>query len=155
MATRTCTKCGETKSAEEFSRNRRNKSGYSFWCRPCTREYCRLYYQKHQERLRKRGTDWNRKNKRQIRNAQLKRCFGITIEQYDMMYKNQEGCCAICRKHRNKFKRRLHVHHDHKTGWIGGLLCHGCNTGLGSFEDKKDLLIKAIHFLGQQKRGVR
>jgi hypothetical protein len=48
-------------------------------------------------------------------------------------------------------EERLVVDHNHKTGMIRGLLCHRCNTGLGHFEEKIDLLHNAIEYL---RRGI-
>jgi hypothetical protein len=41
----------------------------------------------------------------------------------------------------------LCVDHSHRTGKVRGLLCIECNTGLGRFEDKLQILINAIHYL--------
>jgi hypothetical protein len=78
----------------------------------------------------------------------LKNRYGITEEQYDEMYEKQNGKCAICFKPAElKSKKRLNVDHDHSTGKVRGLLCSSCNRGLGLFEDSKDVLISAQHYL--------
>lgn len=64
------------------------------------------------------------------RNYNLIKRYGITEEDYQNMYKSQDGCCAICRKHASSFKTRLNVDHNHKTGKIRGLLCYRCNKFL-------------------------
>jgi hypothetical protein len=56
---------------------------------------------------------------------ELKREFGITVEQYRKMLEHQGGKCATC-GHPPKI-RRLSVDHDHKTGRVRGLLCGICN----------------------------
>lgn len=53
----------------------------------------------------------------------LKQC---EVERY-VMYRLQEGKCAICKRHESEFKRRLSVDHNHKTGKVRGLLCFQCN----------------------------
>jgi hypothetical protein len=63
------------------------------------------------------------------RSRKLRRLYGITPDQYDVMLLRQEGKCAICRR-MPKTKRRLHVDHDHKTGRVRGLLCVWCNYRL-------------------------
>lgn len=72
--------------------------------------------------------------------------YGITPEQYKDMHETQQGKCAICNTE-PKTKRGLHVDHDHGTGKVRGLLCHGCNVALGSFKEDVTLLNKAIEYL--------
>lgn len=62
------------------------------------------------------------------REYHLMRTYGITMEQYDELLEKQDHKCAICQKHENQFKRKLHVDHDHHTGEVRGLLCYHCNN---------------------------
>ncbi len=41
-----------------------------------------------------------------------------------------------------------------KTGAIRGLLCHACNTGLGSLGDTIDAVERALNYLRQPKSGM-
>lgn len=68
------------------------------------------------------------------RNEYLILNYGITLKQYDELFRKQKACCAICGRHDSQFKKRLGVDHDHKTGIIRGLLCTGCNIVLGHYE---------------------
>lgn len=52
--------------------------------------------------------------------------YGITGEEYWLLYASQGGRCAICRKGRG-LSRRLSVDHSHETGEVRGLLCSFCN----------------------------
>lgn len=56
-----------------------------------------------------------------------KRNYGITWKHREIMLKNQNNCCALCSKHENLFKRRLHVDHNHKSGKVRALVCYRCN----------------------------
>src|SRR5438445_9289465 len=58
----------------------------------------------------------------------------LSKEEYDAMSEYQRGVCAICGKEPTDGER-LAVDHDHATGRVRGLLCRGCNTGLGHFTD--------------------
>jgi hypothetical protein len=89
--------------------------------------------------------------KRNEKNRQLRIKFGITSEQYTEMFIKQNGCCAICNKNQNEFKRKLAVDHDHKTGKIRGLLCSNCNTILGKLNDNSETLLNAIQYLNKYK----
>lgn len=75
----------------------------------------------------------------------LKKKYGLTLEQYQQMFENQNGKCAICQEEEKG--RLLPVDHDHSNGKVRGLLCGNCNRGLGLFKDNKDLLQKAANYL--------
>lgn len=81
-----------------------------------------------------------------LRETQLQRKFGITTADYDRMVEAHGGSCAICRKP-CQTGRRLAIDHCHQTGIIRGLLCQGCNTGLGKFQDDPALLNAAAAYL--------
>lgn len=87
-----------------------------------------------------------------IRRANYKRSFGISVEEYDLMVLKQDNKCAICAIHQSQEKRRFAVDHDHKTGKIRGLLCINCNRGIGALKDSSELLEKAIDYLTQKMR---
>ena len=60
----------------------------------------------------------------------------------------QKGRCAICgRTSREADTPRLVVDHDHATGKIRGLLCNGCNAGLGFFGEVATRLLAAVEYL--------
>jgi hypothetical protein len=99
---------------------------------------------------------YNSKNQDKIKKYALKRCFKISIEEYNNLWQKQNGVCALCGNPETVMYsngkitklRALAVDHDHKTGRIRGLLCHFCNVGLGHFKDDKNLLLKAIEYIG-------
>ncbi len=66
---------------------------------------------------------------------QNKRKRKITPNLYDKMLEAQGGLCAICKTDKPGGKGDFHVDHNHVTGAIRGLLCHNCNTGIGSLGD--------------------
>ena len=72
------------------------------------------------------------------RTVGLLKKYGITPEQWEEIYDNQEGRCFICGKHQSQQNRRLCVDHNHKTGKVRGLLCVSCNAKLGWFENNFD-----------------
>lgn len=61
------------------------------------------------------------------RNNYLLKRYGITEDQYNELLRKQEGRCAVCGRDGGKFKTKLAVDHDHKTGHVRGLLCKYCN----------------------------
>jgi len=78
--------------------------------------------------------------------TRVRAMYGIEPEEYLQMHKNQQGRCVICGEEPTT-KRGLHLDHCHETGKVRGLLCHGCNTGIGSFGDDPELLKKALDYL--------
>ena len=91
---------------------------------------------------------WRAANVDEVRDRNLRHCYGIGTAEFDEMLAAQGGACAICGttvwggKHKTP-----HVDHDHATGRIRGILCHGCNTGLGSFGDSPERMRLAIRYL--------
>lgn len=82
----------------------------------------------------------------------LKRRYGLTVDQFKSIYDTQKGCCACCGDYESDFKRGLHVDHDHATGQVRALLCTRCNPGLGYFEDSVEKLEMAIKYLKKFKK---
>ena len=80
------------------------------------------------------------------RNRQLQNTYGISLDDYNKLFAQQGGKCAICEKPQSEFNYPFYVDHNHQTGKVRGLLCCGCNTGLGHFEKlhkkMRDYLIK-------------
>jgi hypothetical protein len=75
------------------------------------------------------------------------RKYGISEEEYKILYKAQGGRCAICRRATGA-TRRLAVDHDHKTGKVRGLLCGPCNNTLGLIaRDDPEVFDRAAAYL--------
>lgn len=89
-----------------------------------------------------------------MKSIDLKKRFGISLEDYELMLESQNNVCAICKQpevsidHRTKKVRTLAVDHCHITNKIRGLLCTNCNTALGLFKDDASVLTQAIAYLG-------
>lgn len=73
----------------------------------------------------------------------LQKKYGLSLEQYESMVAEQEGCCAIC----GEVPQKLVVDHDHLTGNVRGLLCHACNVTLGLMKEDPARLLAAIGYL--------
>ena len=116
-----CTSCETTKPVEDFYTTDKNLIGRRATCKACDTKRARKYA--------------------------LKRTFGISLQDWDALYRAQGGGCAICGVPCEPDGRRLSVDHDHDTGQIRGLLCSGCNTGIGLLREDPDVLLAAIHYL--------
>lgn len=79
--------------------------------------------------------------------AIMRRIYGISLKDFDALLEFQGGGCAICAKPIDAMRRRMNVDHDHKTGKVRGILCSGCNTGLGHLGDNVEGLKRALYYL--------
>ncbi|MEU1812835.1 endonuclease VII domain-containing protein [Micromonospora aurantiaca (nom. illeg.)] len=76
------------------------------------------------------------------REYHLRRRYGAGEKEFQELLAEQGGVCAICRRPDPE-----HLDHDHRTGWVRGILCFNCNGGLGQFKDNPDVLARAITYL--------
>lgn len=77
----------------------------------------------------------------------MRKKYGISINDFEALLKFQGGGCALCSKPISKLRRRMNIDHDHKTNKVRGILCSGCNTGLGHLGDTVEGLKKALYYL--------
>jgi Recombination endonuclease VII len=76
------------------------------------------------------------------RRDHLARTYGLSVDDIDRMLAAQHGLCAICRT-----APAIHVDHDHRTGFVRGMLCFRCNAALGQFDDDPLVLRRAARYL--------
>ena len=129
---RECYECGETKPLNLYTTDKRRLDGYFGNCRACATKVQK-----------------KRRTKEIIKNDNLWNMYGIDLEDYKRMYQMQDGKCRICRA---DFPT-LAVDHCHNTSNIRGLLCRGCNVGLGNFKDSIENLRNAIIYLLETNSG--
>lgn len=153
-----CSKCRKAKKLDAFRASVRARGCGQ--CRPCMQEMKkesrernpektrlreklaqREKYLKNPEKFLMRNKQWRKNNPDRVKNHNLKKEYGLTIEGYNSMLRGQKGKCAICSASKNNDGKKLYVDHCHETGRIRGLLCRKCNTGLGLLGDRlKDIL---------------
>ncbi len=134
MATKVCSRCELEKESDDFYFY---AGRYFPYCKECAGKADK----------RRRAEDPLR-TKRSDRAAHL-RLYGLTLADYDALLEDQGGVCAICGTEESGHGRTEHflVDHDHDTDEVRGLLCQGCNTGLGGFRENIDSLKSAIDYL--------
>ena len=89
-----------------------------------------------------------------VRRKDNLRRYGITPEDYAVMFAEQEGRCYICGREETTLGnsgrvRHLSVDHDHATGRVRRLLCTRCNPMVGYAGDNPAILEKAAAYLRQ------
>lgn len=141
-----CVKCREMLPWDAFNRASQSTDGRQAMCRLCARSANGSWYDANRAKAREDAKRWNRENPEAAKTHHYKSRYGITNEEYERLREGQNSLCAICEKPQRE-GRPLYVDHDHYSGEVRGLLCHGCNTGLGGFRDNPDLLASAAHYL--------
>jgi len=71
----------------------------------------------------------------------------FSSKDYINRMKVQNDECEICRTRLPK----LVIDHDHTSGLVRGLLCSGCNSGLGFFRDSLFTVVQAAKYLRRYK----
>ena len=128
-------------------------------CKDCSNEYEPTG--SHQYRCRPCGVAkekaWNKEydKRRNLKNKGKTRYrkFKITEEQFNKIFEEQEGKCAICGKHQTQFNKALAIDHCHVTKEVRGLLCHNCNVMLGFANDDVDVLLAAVKYLSKRLKS--
>jgi hypothetical protein len=77
----------------------------------------------------------------------IRKQYGITMDEFKNLLELQGGGCAICGKPVASLRRRMNIDHCHETNKVRGILCSGCNTGLGHLGDNIEGLKKAMDYL--------
>lgn len=143
--TKKCKRCGEAKPRADFTRVTGLPNAVQSYCKACNAEVAR------ERRARRHPSHQAAINRR----SKLKRNYGLTLEQYEQMRSAQGGLCAICGTGdpggRGGHVGSFVVDHCHDTGKIRGLLCHACNTGIGSLRDSVEVLASAIGYLSRSR----
>lgn len=120
-------KCGLPRSPENT-----NSQGY---CKSCCNAAQARFRQRHPAC--ERGRHYQRK-------------YGVSQEQVEAQAQKQGNRCAICKVVFDWLTRETTPSVDHahdETNKFRGILCHLCNTGLGLFRDKPELLQSAMNYL--------
>jgi len=124
------------------------KSKYRLECKVCINEARRKYYKTSEgkEVSRKYQQKYNKtpQGKKSRKKRNLKRTYGLSLDDYNVLLDKQGGRCAICGEKPNK--RHLDVDHDHDTKMVRGLLCNCCNFGIGYFKYDLEKMAKAIQY---------
>jgi hypothetical protein len=147
-----CSKCKIEKESTEFFRSGKHKSGKEKFrgdCRECAQKQTVEWRVKNRSHYNNYSAMWRDKNPDKQHKTDIKRRYGLSIEDYNRMLTTQNMGCKICGKqHDPSVKRgRLYVDHDHKTGAVRGLLCMACNSMIGRATDDISILEKAIEYL--------
>lgn len=81
----------------------------------------------------------------------VKKKYGITQSDFDILLEKQNSACAICERSSVDFysehNKRLFIDHCHQSGKVRGLLCDKCNFLIGQSNNNVNILERAIVYL--------
>ena len=135
-----CSSCKEMKPVDDFHPEK-NTRGRRYRCRAC---------------LAAENAARAPEDPVLMRRRKLRESYGITMEEYDALFAQQGGRCAICGDEKEAWQpgagtsgrvRFLVVDHSHADGRVRGLLCGHCNRGLGHFRDDSEIMVAAAAYI--------
>jgi long-subunit acyl-CoA synthetase (AMP-forming) len=101
----------------------------------------------YREKMKEKVKEYQSKNP-DVRKAQRIKKYNLSVQDFKLLMKKQNGSCAICGYSDTSDKNFFPViDHCHQSEKVRGLLCMNCNMALGKFKDSQDLLEKAIIYL--------
>ena len=121
-----CVVCREWLPPEQFADDHRRHRQKAQWCFSCGE-------------TRGRAVLDGRTNPRRYH---LLTKYGIDTHEVEAMIEMQGGNCAICQS-----SPAEQVDHDHRTRGVRGILCGGCNAGLGQLRENPEIIRGAIAYL--------
>ncbi len=122
------------------------------------REYSKRWYAKNRDQLRQKyqaapekkraqAKRWAEENPDKVRARGLRRKYGLSVQDWELLFESQGRRCACCRT-AGSGKQNWHVDHNHKTGAVRGILCSHCNSMIGFAKDDPAVLVAGAHYLG-------
>jgi hypothetical protein len=148
---RNCSKCKEYLPLNFFSNAA--QSNRHPYCKSCMSKANKISKIRNKETYEK----YKVKTRLKAREKSMIEKYGLTLEQYQLIHDEQNGVCKICGnaetalQPNGKEVKDLCVDHCHKYNIVRGLLCHGCNAGIGYFKDNIKSLEQAIIYLKRYK----
>jgi hypothetical protein len=158
-----CSKCREVKDTSLFNKHSKEPDGFYSQCKECSKKANREQYEKNPQKWKDYAKVWKKENKDKVsmsyqrhaehnkkksRENRIKKTYGITQEDYQRMYDEQNGLCAICGEPSIK---NFHIDHDHKNKNVRGLLCPACNKALGFVKEDISILEKMMRYINGNK----
>lgn len=122
---------------------------------PCAKGHTAWYldrktgYVRCRECLKEQSLRWRRDNRARAlalrRRARMIRAYGLSPEDKERLWHEQGRACAICACPIDL--KQCPVDHDHKTGFVRGLLCNNCNMFLGRIEADVERMEACLRYL--------
>jgi len=112
MNTKKCTKCGEEKKLEDFTRREESKDGHNCACRECTKKYMKDHYRRNKDYYIKKA----RKN--EIKYRKIYRDFIVDyLKNHPCIDCGEEDIVVLEFDHREKDEKEFNISSLSKNGF--------------------------------------
>lgn len=134
-----CNRCKEVKPSNLFYKDSACADNLSTLCKVCRNDSMQAWRENNRDKYNKNMRDFRANNQDWAKDNDLRRCYGIGLEEYKAMLSAQGGVCAKCSKPQQGI-RPLVVDHDPSTNKETGirvraLLCYKCNRDQHVMDD--------------------
>lgn len=149
---RTCLRCYEKYTPTGTSQK---------YCEGCRSTYYSRYRQDNRQELARKQKEYVRSvyypaHQRKMLQQRLKTWASPEeIERVLALWDARSGLCEICGKSEEENGRALAVDHCHETLTFRGFLCSACNSILGWFQDRPEILESAKSYLLRHRDDLR
>lgn len=116
------------------------------------------YNEKNEEKIRAYKKEWRKRNPdylpghpnhvtRRIKQRahKLFSKYGMSLSQYEELLEACKGRCPVCLEAFDQCRKKPHVHHNHATGKVRGILCAMCNKAEGLIGSSENARRMADH----------
>ena len=140
-----------------------------FYCLKCRKEHDAAFLKRWSQNpdieFRKKRRMYKKEYARQWRDTKhhvyldtnLRRIYGISLEDYLNIYTKQGGNCAVCKVAlpnwdvKGKARKNMHLDHNHENDVVRGILCSNCNMAIGLLKDDPNIVESAFLYLSSFK----
>jgi hypothetical protein len=110
----------------------------------CSVCYHQAYRSKNPEVNKRASAKWREANKDKRWAKHIRYRYGMSVEDYNLMLKQQQNSCKLCG--RNPILYPV-IEHSHTTEKVRGIVCQRCNNAISLFEGYADLMDKIPEYL--------
>lgn len=178
-----CKTCNVEKPLSEFYSKKESKDKLSYDCKTCRLSEIKKYREKHPDRIKKSNKAAYLKNRKQriaaqkeysannkesisayrkrwreinadhTRSYDLKKKYGLTVDDLERMIMSQGNKCDICAKQFSE-KVKMNIDHCHTTGKVRSLLCSRCNTAIGLVFENVEIMNSMINYIKSHAKAL-
>jgi hypothetical protein len=143
---RLCYICKINKPIKEFYKSKYGTGGYEYRCKLCSISKHNQYRIKNHVKCNEYDKMRNLTHKDYQNDWQLKKNYGISLEQKNKMILDQDKKCACCGDFLGIDSKNMHIDHNHITKKVRSILCGKCNWALGMMDENVDKILKLAEY---------